>query len=107
MLKRLNTENRNYVSSGPGDDPSCADGACPVVYELTETPSIRRAATQDFWLFDARTLVYLIYDGEGRFLRLEKEVDQTCLAHAHHLKDDLLAHAVPLEGVVRSLRGLK
>lgn len=69
--------------------------------------SVRRAATEDFWLFDNHTLVYLIYDGEGRFLRLEQEGDDTCLAQALHLKDDLLAHAVPLTEVVRTLRGLR
>jgi len=69
--------------------------------------ALRRAATEDFWLFDDRTLVYLIYDGEGRFLRLEKEGDNTCLANAHQLRTDLLKHAIPLTEVVLALRGLR
>lgn len=41
MLKRLNTENRNYVS-GDGGPTGCAGGQCPVVYELTDAPAIVR-----------------------------------------------------------------
>jgi len=70
-------------------------------------PAVRRAATQDFWLLDDRILVYAIYDGEGRFLRLEKEEDKTCLANALQQRDDLLAHAVALRDIVRTLRGLR
>jgi hypothetical protein len=69
--------------------------------------SIRRSATEDFWLFDDRILVYLIYNGEGRFLRLEKEGDDKCLADALQLRDALLQHAIPLKEVVLGLRGLK
>ena len=69
-------------------------------------PPYLRLPDRDFWLFDDRDAVVMIYDEAGNFLGAEVTSDPADVGHYRQARDDLMEDAVPLADYLASL-GIK
>jgi len=53
---------------------------------------------EDFWLYDSTTVVRMVYDEEGHFLRPEQREDTQ---HYLDLRNRAVRHAIPLDDYLR------
>jgi hypothetical protein len=67
------------------------------IHVLSTAPGQPAVRNEDFWLFDDTTVARLRYDEDGRFLRAEIVTERDAVTRYCHLRDELLARAIPLE----------
>ncbi len=62
--------------------------------------------SMDFWLFDEKDAVYLIYDKEGRLLDIKPVIDRKEIKKLIELKRILLNNTIPLNNFLISYKNL-
>lgn len=61
--------------------------------------------TEDFWLFDDRVAVRMVYDGQGRVQDRIAVTDELSVRRYRAEKRELLAEAIPLQEFMQTLTG--
>jgi hypothetical protein len=58
----------------------------------------------DFWLFDQKTLIWMMYDKQGKILGFERDDDPAAIENCLSIRDRMIATAIPLREFLKLRR---